>query len=197
MPSLTHTTALSASLRRSLLRQPRPLIPTIQRRFATQDYGSGEGNPVGEKPQDQGANPSADKEHPGPPPPKAGEGSGSSPTKGTKDGHSQAKQDMPGTQKRSFSTMRSMRAESKPKSTKGLKPKILDESPPAESEEPEDVKEHNKDMSNRHEKAHASVSNADAEKDKVSPEFWTGMSILSICFQLLSRQLFRQGLTGI
>jgi hypothetical protein len=71
--------------------------------------------------------------------------------------------------------MISRQAESKPKSTKGLKPKILDESPPAEAEEPEGVKKHNKEMENRHEKAHAQIGNEEAEKDKVSPDFWTGM----------------------
>ena len=57
-------------------------IPRVQ---ATSDYGSGNGDPKGENPQEQGANPSADLEHPGPPPPKQGEGSGSGPTKGGKD----------------------------------------------------------------------------------------------------------------
>lgn len=36
---------------------------------AHQDYGSGTGDPVGENPLAQGPNPSAGKEHPGPPPP--------------------------------------------------------------------------------------------------------------------------------
>jgi hypothetical protein len=186
MTTLKHTTTISASLRRSLLQRPQTLAPTVQRRFASQGYGDGEGSPVGGKPQDQGANPSADKEHPGPPPPKAGEGSGSSPTKGTADGHSKPKQDITGsnTQKRSFSTLRSMWAdqkqESKPRDTKGLKPTILNESPPAKEDESEDVKKHNEDMANRHEKAHEQIKNEDAEKDKVGPGFWTGMLIL-IC----------------
>jgi hypothetical protein len=186
MPSLTNTTAISASLRRSLLQRPQSFATAAQRRFASQGYGDGEGSPVGEKPQDQGANPSADKEHPGPPPPKAGEGSGSSPTKGTADGHSKPKQGMTSsnTQKRSFSTVRSMWAdqkmESKPRTTEGLKPKILDESPPAKEEESEDVRKHNEDMGKRHEKAHEQIPNEAAEKDKVGPGFWTGMLIL-IC----------------
>jgi hypothetical protein len=192
MHFLTHSTALSASMRRSLPRNPSTFVATIQRRHATQDYGSGEGDPKGQQPQDQGANPSADKEHPGPPPPKAGEGSGSSPTKGTSDGHSKAKQDIPSNQKRSFSTVRSMWAESKPKNTKGLRPKILSESPPPPEQEPEGVKEHNKDMENRHEKAHVRISNEDAEKDKVSPEFWTGT--FHPCFSFPLPRPFELGL---
>lgn len=45
-------------------------------RLATQDYGSGDGNPAGENPQAQGKNPSEHLEHPGPPPPDVGKGSG-------------------------------------------------------------------------------------------------------------------------
>jgi hypothetical protein len=185
MSSLTiRTSALSNSLRRNLLRTPQTFTPSVQQRFAT-GYGDGEGSPVGEKPQDQGANPSADLEHPGPPPPKAGEGSGSSPTKGTAEGHTKPNQTTGSTTQkrsfsthsasaRSFSTVRSLRAKDKPKSTEGLRPKILDESPPSEQEASEDVKEHNRDMDNRSEKAFESVSNKDAEKDKVSQKFWRG-----------------------
>lgn len=44
-----------------------------QTRFASQDYGSGDGAPEDQKPHKQGANPSADLEHPGPPPPDVGQ----------------------------------------------------------------------------------------------------------------------------
>ena len=44
-----------------------------QSRFASQDYGSGAGDPKGEKPQDQGPNPSEKLEHPGAPPPSTGD----------------------------------------------------------------------------------------------------------------------------
>ena len=47
-----------------------------QTRFASGDYGSGEGDPRGERPQEQGPNPSEDKEHPGPPPPKTSDKGG-------------------------------------------------------------------------------------------------------------------------
>lgn len=185
MSSLTtRTSAFANAVRRTLLRTPQNAVPSIQQRFAT-GYGDGEGSPVGEKPQDQGANPSADLEHPGPPPPKAGEGSGSSPTKGTREGHTKPDQSAGSTaQKRSFSTQavsrrafstaRALRVTDKPKSTEGLKPKILDESPPPKEQEPEDVKEHNRDMDSRSEKAFESVSNEEAAKDKVSPKFWSG-----------------------
>jgi len=181
MTSLTRTTAL----RRTLLQSPRKSTPlALQNRFASSDYGSGKGSPVGEKPQDQGANPSADKEHPGPPPPKAGEGSGGGPTKGTAEGHSSPNQ--PGGQNsgkrsfstmrtvRAFSTMRSLKAKDRPKSTEGLSPKILNESPPKDHEASEDVKKHNRELEGRKDRAHEGVSNEDAVKDKVSSKFWSG-----------------------
>jgi hypothetical protein len=102
-----------------------------------------------------------------------GEGSGGA-IKGTADGHSKAKQDFLRDQKRQFSTIRSMWKESKPKSTEGLSPKILNESPPPPEEESADVKKHNEEMANRSEKAHEQIGNEDAEKDKVSPKFWSG-----------------------
>lgn len=47
---------------------------TLRRLYATQSYGGGEGDPKGENPLQQGPNPAADKEHPGPPPPDVGQG---------------------------------------------------------------------------------------------------------------------------
>lgn len=103
--SLTRSTRV---LNRSFLR---PLAaPSLQiRSFVASgrrlgDYGSGEGDPKGEKPKEQGANPSADKEHPGPPPPKAGLGTGGGPTKGTAEGHNTSESKQEGG-KRSYSTL--------------------------------------------------------------------------------------------
>lgn len=164
---------LSSTLRRTLLNGSRPQIAarTLQpsRRWGTSDYGSGNGDPKGEKPQDQGANPSADMEHPGAPPPKEGEGSGSSPTKGTSEGHNtgSAKQAQ---QKRQFSTMRVLQSKDKPKSTEGLKPKILDESAPKEGEQGEDVKKHNKEMEGRSDRAKEQI----AGEEPVDSKFWSG-----------------------
>lgn len=70
--------------------------------------------------------------------------------------------------------MRRLYAEKKPKSTEGLEPKILNESPP--KDESAEVAQHNKEFDSRTDRAHESVSNADAEKDKVSPKFWSGES---------------------
>lgn len=183
---MSYLSRSSAFLRKSVLRTPQNALPAVQKRFATQDYGSGDGSPVGENPQKQGANPSADKEHPGPPPPKTGQGSGGGPTKGTAEGHTKAKQQTGSTSQRReystkstirhFSSGRLLQKESKPKSTEGLKPKILNESPPRPDEQNEDVRKHNEEMDKRHEKAHESVSNEDAEKDKVGNKFWKGKS---------------------
>jgi hypothetical protein len=164
---------LSSTIKRSLLtpRSTRILKPSV--RWATQDYGSGKGDPKGEKPQDQGANPSADLEHPGAPPPKEGEGSGGSPTKGTSTGHNTGESKQAQAQKRQFSTVRTLWSKDRPKSTEGLKPKILDESAPAKHEQGEDAKKHNEEMEQRTDRAHEQVD-ADNKKDKVDSEFWSG-----------------------
>jgi hypothetical protein len=101
-------------------------------------------------------------------------------TKGTSEGHSTAKPAQG--QKRSFLTYPNLQfrqndvmlAEKKPKSTEGLSPKILNESPPSKENEPEEVKKHNEELENRSERAHEKVNNEDAEKDKVGPGFWKG-----------------------
>lgn len=154
--------------------QQKKSFSTLTRRMAQQDYGSGAGDPKGENPQAQGPNPSADKEHPGPPPPKAGQGSGSTPTKGTSSGHNtgEAKQGN-SQQKKSFSTMaRRMKESDKPKSTQDAEPKILSESPPAEKDQPQEVKQHNKEMDERAEQAHEKVSDEQIKQDKVPKSFW-------------------------
>lgn len=171
----------------------------MQVRFATQDYGSGEGNPAGESPQKQGENPSENLEHPGPPPPKVAQGqSSSSPNKDSNSNQNNTPKptssspapstDKGSSGKREFSTSARQMKDSKepavdqakqnepsPNEVKGAKPKILNANPPAAGEEPQDVKEHNEDMNNRAEQAHERVSNEDTEKDKVPQSFWKGM----------------------
>jgi len=119
------------------------------RLYAHQSYGGGEGDPKGENPQQQGSNPSADLEHPGPPPPDVGKGTGGGPTKasGSKEGTSTGKQQ-----------------------SSGAQPKILDESPPTEPSE--EVKKHNREMDQRHDKATSRVD--DEKKDKVGKGYWSG-----------------------
>jgi hypothetical protein len=172
----------------------------VQVRFATSDYGSGKGNPAGETPEKQGANPSENLEHPGPPPPKVAQGqSSSSPNKDSNTNQNDSPQptsESPAPSsskgssgKREFSTSARQLKENKepavkqgqenepsPNEVKGAQPKILNENPPSPEEESQDVKEHNKDMDNRAEQAHEKVSNKDAEKDKVPGGFWKGMS---------------------
>ncbi|KAI5276980.1 hypothetical protein E4T47_00076 [Aureobasidium subglaciale] len=153
-------------------KQQKKSFSTHARRMTSQGYGDGKGDPRGEKPQEQGANPSADKEHPGPPPPKAGEGSGAA-TKADSKGHitGAAKQ-----QKKSFSTYARRMSEEHPKSTKGLEPKLNKGTPkPDEKDLPEDVKQHNKEMEERHDQAAVKLGEDKSKKgDKVGKEFWAG-----------------------
>jgi hypothetical protein len=172
----------------------RPAISTIPRargqvRFATQDYGSGAGNPAGEKPEKQGKNESENLEHPGPPPPKVARGKSSSspdndngtsqtdPQKSTS-GQQSTSSTSPGQQSQSNdgASQQGSKNGGGDKSAKGAQPKILSESPPSKENEPDDVKQHNKEMENRTEKAHQQVRNEDAPKDKVSQGYWKGTS---------------------
>ncbi|KAF4547093.1 Hypothetical protein D9617_59g026320 [Elsinoe fawcettii] len=170
---------LTSSLRSTTTLPSR--IPATTR-FASSDYGSPTGGPISENPKDQGPNPSADKEHPGPPPPKVGQNTGASGTKKGADGHNSpnAQSDVrpsvgnePTQGKKSFSTMTVRRAEAT-QTKNGAQPKILSESPPLDSEAAEDVKRHNAEMENRAERAAEGVSSNDAQKDKVPKSFWKG-----------------------
>ncbi|KAF2445231.1 hypothetical protein P171DRAFT_473082 [Karstenula rhodostoma CBS 690.94] len=68
----------SAALRPSASIAARAQFHTV-RALRTGDYGSGDGNPNAEKPQQQGKRGREDLEHPGPAPPKAGQGNKTSP----------------------------------------------------------------------------------------------------------------------
>lgn len=145
-------------MRRALIAPFRPITRTpttfVNRRLASQDYGSGDGDPKGEKPQQQGKNPSEHLEHPGPPPPSTpGGGSGSD------KGSSQSKQPQTG---------------GKSKGTQGAQPKILNESPPADGQASEEVNKHNREMDNRAEQAHEKVNQGQVEADKVGKGYWSG-----------------------
>lgn len=155
----------AAALRPALSAAPRA---RLQVRFATQDYGSGEGNPAGEKPEKQGKNPSENLEHPGPPPPKVAQGKTSHPD-----------EQAPNKSQSGSTSEASGGNEGKSSggnSKKGApQPKILNEKPPAE--ESESVRQHNEEMENRAEKAHEQIDNEDAKNDKVHKGFWAGESI--------------------
>ena len=169
--SLLRSAARPAAVRPAFFARP-------QVRFATQDYGSGEGNPAGEKPQQQGQNPSENVEHPGPPPPKVARGqSSSSPNEDS--GSSSGKSSSTSSESKPSEQSQSNDGASKTgagdgKSVNGAQPKILNENPPATDSE--DVKQHNREMDQRAEKAHEQVSNEEAEKDKVPKSFWSGKS---------------------
>lgn len=146
--------ASSGFRRLSTLRRPiLPFTITPQRRLAHESYGGGEGDPKGEAPQDQGSNPSAEKEHPGPPPPTEGRGSGGGPTKATNGNASNSDNGRQAGHTKS-----------------GAQPKILNEGLPTELSD--EVKQHNEEMTHRHDRAGAQVG--DSKDDKVDKGFWSG-----------------------
>ncbi|KAL8935685.1 MAG: hypothetical protein Q9211_004569 [Gyalolechia sp. 1 TL-2023] len=128
------------------------------RYYAAQSYGSGQGDPKGENPQDQGSNPSADKEHPGPPPPDVGKGTGGGPTKAHEGGHN--------TQQNASSGASSAKSGAS-QSNGGPQPKIFSGDQP--TEESDEVKAHNQDMAKRHDRANAEVND---DRQTVGKDFW-------------------------
>lgn len=166
------------ALRPVFIAAPRQSLSTSSRFLASSDYGSGEGDPVSENPQKQGVNPSADIEHPGPPPPKVGRGTGSSPTKGTSDGHNTGGSSAPSSSSSSSSSNSAGSSGSDGSGSSGgggkkkPQPKILDHSPPADPSE--DVKQHNREMENRADRAHEKIDEGASDKDNVSKGYWSG-----------------------
>ena len=150
---------------RPIYRKLIPFTSICQRRayaHESSSYGGGAGDPKGENPQKQGSNPSAELEHPGPPPPKAGQGTGGGPTKAHEGGHN--------TQENESSTGSSEKSSSSSGGVSGSsQPKILGENNPEHSE---DVKAHNEDMKKRHDRP---VESADDDgSDAVGKGFWSG-----------------------
>ncbi|EMC92765.1 hypothetical protein BAUCODRAFT_261783 [Baudoinia panamericana UAMH 10762] len=143
-----------------------PRLGYISRRAASQDYGSGEGDPTAEKGAQLGKNPSEHLEHPGPPAPSTG---------GSNNGSQQGQQGSSGQQPQGAQKSDgSAEQQSQRKGTQGAQPKILADSPPPSDEASKDVQEHNRDMDKRAEKANEKVSEEDYEKDKVPKGFWGG-----------------------
>ena len=161
MSALRVTTQLrSLAVSRYPSRAPISLTSNQSRRLYAHEsssYGGGEGDPKGENPSDQGANPSADKEHPGPPPPQAGQGTGGGPTKGGDSGQ--------GTQEGQSNSS----GGSQGVSGSSSKPRILQENNPEHSEE---VKRHNEEYSKRHDRPSEHAD--DQGKDTVSKGYWSG-----------------------
>lgn len=166
-PNMTRLrlTPVSRSIN-SIRFSPRTTFQSIygqQRRlYAGSSYGGGEGDPKGENPQDQGSNPSADLEHPGPPPPDVGKGTGGGPTKSGGDGHNTKENASSGGQSTSSSGG----------SGGGPQPKIHNQEAPTEHSQSEEVKAHNREMAAGHDRAEE--KSPDKENDKVKKGFWSG-----------------------
>lgn len=138
-----------------------PLPARHTRCYAGSSYGGGEGDPKGENPQEQGANPSAHLEHPGPAPPKVGQGTGGGPTKKGAEGHT-------GTAQSSSSGKTSASSNG---AGGGPQPKIHKQDAGDESTHSDEVKAHNEDYAKRHDRPNE--KSADKE-DKVDKGYWKG-----------------------
>lgn len=161
----------------------RPLVRAspirIQARFATQDYGSGKGDPAGEKPQEQTKNPMSHLEHPGPEAPNVGGGKSSSSTSSSpsSSASSNSKPKDSGSQsgiESGVEVNKKPAGEGKEKikddgkgghsvdgvkteggGKKGARPKILDDAPP--EKESESTRKHNEEMESRKDRPHEKV----------------------------------------
>ena len=156
----------SLSLRSSIRSITSPRYIQQNRLYAQSSYGGGEGDPKGEDPQNQGSNPSAGLEHPGPPPPEAGQGTGGGPTKANKDGHNTLENESSGGGGKTD-------ASSSKGANSGAQPKIHSHSPPAELSE--EAKKHNEDFNNRY---GAQDKAGQDEKQEVGKGFWSGEILL-------------------
>jgi hypothetical protein len=169
----------SAALKPAASLAPRAQFHTV-RSLRQGDYGSGDGNPAGEHPQQQGKRGREDLEHPGPAPPKVGQGNKTSPNSDSFNSSSSGNSTSSDSSKSSSqdasssSSSDAVATDKDVKNVKGAQPKILNESSP--KEESEEVKQHNAEMEQRAEKAHGQVSKEDAQKDNVAKGFWSGES---------------------
>ncbi|KAK8158427.1 hypothetical protein BC567DRAFT_33563 [Phyllosticta citribraziliensis] len=149
----------ATKLRRALRAAPRATMATTPRRLANQDYGSTDSSPKAAKEQPS-SSATRSKEHPGAPAPDVGQNKESSTSSSKAD------------QKQQGESNDTTTSNNKDKAVKGARPKILDENAPAEINE--DVKQHNREMEQRHDRADTKLANDDVEKDKVPPGFWSG-----------------------
>lgn len=132
-----------------------------QHRLAHQDYGSGQGDPAGEKPNEQSTSEKArEAEHPGPEPPKVGQ-------------ENSKKQS--GQSQKSAGGGESSQGKSKGKGASAAEPKILvDKMPETLSDS---AVQHNKEMENRADRANMKPENDGTEGgEKVEKGYWTGES---------------------
>ena len=142
---------------------PSPLYAQQHRLYAGgSSYGGGEGDPKGENPSDQGSNPSADLEHPGPPPPSVGQGTGGGPTKKGAGGHN--------TQQNDSSVGQASTSGSGGASGDDPQPKIHKHNAPDEQSHSEEVRAHNEDMAKRHDRP----NEQSGRDDTVDKNFWKG-----------------------
>ncbi|KAK8160498.1 hypothetical protein BKA80DRAFT_310776 [Phyllosticta citrichinensis] len=133
-------------------------MSTTPRRLAHQDYGSTDSSPKAAKEQ-PASSATRSKEHPGAPAPDVGQNKESSASSSKSDKKQQCESN-------------NTTSNNKDNAVKGAHPKILDENAPAEINE--DVKQHNREMEQRHDRANTKLANDDVEKDKVPPGFWSG-----------------------
>ncbi len=143
-----------------------PAFTQQHRLYAGSSYGGGEGDPKGENPSDQGSNPSADLEHPGPPPPSVGQGTGGGPTKKGAEGHNTQENSSSGGQASTSGSGGASGGEAdKPQ------PKILSSDAPEEHTHSDEVRAHNEDMAKRHDRPN---EKSEGEDDAVDKGFWKG-----------------------
>lgn len=156
LSSITKTTTPIRTLTNSIPRSAGP-------KQSSGDYGSGTGDPVGETPQKQGTSQtSRSQEHPGPESPvSSGGGGGSSGGSGSKDAQ-QGGSSGAGAQQGGNGG-----------GGQGKRSKIADHdiSMEADRVESDDVKQHNKEMSQRFDRA---SEQSGAVEDKVDKGFWSG-----------------------
>ncbi|CAD6570648.1 MAG: hypothetical protein ASARMPREDX12_003788 [Alectoria sarmentosa] len=147
-----------------------PAYAQQQRLYAGSSYGGGEGDPKGSNPSDQGSNPSADLEHPGPPPPSVGQGTGGGPTKSGAEGHNTQQNDSSKSSDQASTSGGSGGGASRVEGD-GPQPKIHKPSALGEHTHSDEVRAHNEEMEKRHDRPNERSVD---ETDKVDKKYWSG-----------------------
>jgi hypothetical protein len=171
--TMSFLTRPAAMLRAAALRPALSMAPRARQqvRFASQGYGSGAGNPAGEKPEKQGKNLSEGLEHPGPAPPKVAKGqSSSSPNNDDTSAKSSESKSSTSPGQQSQSNDGASKS-----GNQGAQPKLAAKGAPSKEDQSEDVKQHNKEMDQRAD-ASEQADKENKPKDKVQKDYWKGTS---------------------
>ncbi|RAO64759.1 uncharacterized protein BHQ10_000771 [Talaromyces amestolkiae] len=139
--------------------------PSTIKRYSHQSYG-GDDNPQGDRPASRK---SRDLEHPGPPPPDVSKDSAESNPSSKKQSEKQ-EQEQEQAKHEDLYQKKQPSNKARPTLSSGRESPNVDEQGNVRDDVPEDVKRHNREMEQRHDKAYNQIG----DEGKVNKGFWKG-----------------------